>query len=70
MVMSDVVDDDEEDRLFGAPAIAKHCKQSLRQTYYQLEKGYLPAGKMGGLWIASKRKIDAEYDRLTSGTAE
>lgn len=68
--MSDVLVDDNDDRLTGAPAIAKHCKQSIRQTYYQLERGYLPAGKIGGLWIASKRKIDARYDQLTSGIAE
>ncbi len=68
--MSDVLVDDNDDRLMGAPAIAKHCKQSIRQTYYQLERGYLPAGKIGGLWIASKRKIDARYDQLTSGIAE
>ena len=68
--MSNVLVDDSGDRLLGAPAIAKHCRQSIRQTYYQLERGYLPAGKIGGLWIASKRKIDEHYDHLTSGVAE
>jgi len=43
--------------------------ESERRTYYLLEKKLLPAGKLGNLWIASKRKLRALYAELTGGAA-
>ena len=36
---------------------------------YLLERGYLPGGKLGAFWTASKRKLREHYDRLTDGRA-
>jgi hypothetical protein len=38
-----------------------------RRTYYVLENRVIPAGKLMGEWIASKREIRARLDEITSG---
>lgn len=55
------------DLLRGIPAIAAFIGQPERITYYQAEKGFIPCGKTGGNWIASKRRLRAFYDALTAG---
>ena len=58
-----------DDNLDGANAIAAFIGQPRRRTIYLLECGYIPAGKIGNRWTASKRKIRAHYDAVTGGRA-
>jgi hypothetical protein len=52
------------DTLWGAAAIARAAgvvdedgKADLRRVFYLLEKGYLPARKIGRAWISSRSAI-------------
>jgi hypothetical protein len=45
--------------LWGVPQIARHIGKSERETYYYLQKGYLPATKVGTVWVAIPSKLDA-----------
>jgi hypothetical protein len=52
------------DTLWGAAAIAcaagvvdEDGKADLRRIFYLLEKGYLPARKIGRAWISSRSAI-------------
>ncbi|TAT82460.1 hypothetical protein [Rhizobium ruizarguesonis] len=47
-----------DDLLWGAGAIARYIGRSKRQTYYLLEKGQVPARKIGDLWLGSKTTLD------------
>jgi hypothetical protein len=58
-----------DDKLRGAKAIADFIDEDLRRTYDLLEKGILPAGKLGRTWIGSKRRLRKRYDEVTSGEA-
>lgn len=58
-----------EDTLRGVPAIAEHIGELIRRTYYLLERGYIPAGKLGSIWIASRRALREHYARLTGAAA-
>ena len=49
------------DALFGEEADEKLRQSKLRQTYYLLECGYLPARKAGGIWIASRTHLLAHF---------
>ncbi len=49
------------DKLRGVKAIARFIDEDERPTYYQLEKGYLPATKIGRLWIASKSRLRQHF---------
>ncbi len=45
------------DVLRGAEEIGAYIKLNARQTFYLLEKGALPAKKLGGKWISTKRQL-------------
>jgi hypothetical protein len=52
------------DTLWGAAAIARAAgvvdedgEADLRRVFYLLEKGYLPARKIGRAWISSRSAI-------------
>jgi hypothetical protein len=54
--MSAMADDDE--LVWGAVAISEVIHQTPRQTFHLLsKKGALPARKVGGRWVASKRQL-------------
>jgi hypothetical protein len=55
------------DLLFGAEAISKEIGQSVRKTFYLLEKGLLPAGKVGGQWVGSSGTIREHFKKITAG---
>lgn len=57
------------DLLKGVAAIAAFIGEEERPTHYLLEKKRTPAGRLGGHWVASKRKLRAHFDALTSGEA-
>jgi hypothetical protein len=58
-----------DDLLHGVAEISAFIGESRRRTFYLLERGLLPAGKMGATWIASKSVIRASYDKLTGRVA-
>jgi hypothetical protein len=58
-----------EDKLSGVGQISDFLGESPRRTYYLLEKGLIHAGKLGNLWVGSKRKIRKKYNDLTGGAA-
>jgi hypothetical protein len=54
-----------DDLLWGVEAIAKEIGQPVRQVYYMLEKGELPAGKPSGrIWVASRQALRKYYQEL------
>ncbi len=69
--MSDTQSEDfAEDLVTGADKIGKVIDANKRRAYHLLETGQIPAGKIGGRWVASRRKLRAHYDRLTDGASE
>jgi hypothetical protein len=40
--------------VWGAKAIAVEIKAPLRKTFYMLERGMLPARKVGARWVAER----------------
>jgi hypothetical protein len=49
--------EDTSDLVWGCDAIGQIINQSGRQTYYLLEKGRLPARKIGAKWVASRGRL-------------
>jgi hypothetical protein len=47
--------------LWGVPAIAGELHLTMRQAYHALERGYLPANKVGGRWVSTPRRLRAVY---------
>jgi hypothetical protein len=45
------------DVLWGAEAIAEAIGQTERATYHLLANELLPAKRIGGRWVASRRKL-------------
>jgi hypothetical protein len=43
--------------LWGAEEIAPVIKRKLHQTYHLLERGHLPATKVGGTWTSTLRRL-------------
>jgi hypothetical protein len=54
-----------DDKLSGVPEIAAEIGENQRRTYYLLEKGLIPAGKLGATWVASRRALREHFARLT-----
>lgn len=53
------------DLLWGAKAIADEIGVGPRKTFYMLEKGMIPARKVGALWVSSRQRLRQHF----SGTA-
>jgi len=49
------------DLIWGADAIARAIGRSARVTFYMLEKGELPAKKVGGRWVIERSKLIAFF---------
>jgi hypothetical protein len=45
------------DLIWGAEDIAKLIGRSTRSTFHMLDNGELPARKVGGRWVAERRKL-------------
>ena len=58
-----------DDLLKGVEAIGAEIGEDRRRTYYLLEQKLIPSGKIGALWVASRRKLRAHYDKATGGNA-
>jgi hypothetical protein len=48
---------DEDAPLWGAASIGEVIGKPERATFHMLEKRLLPAKKVGGRWVASRRKL-------------
>jgi hypothetical protein len=46
-----------DDILWGCAAIAEAIGRNARVTFYMLEKGRLPAKKIGRQWCASRKAL-------------
>jgi hypothetical protein len=55
------------DLLRGVRSIARFINEDERSTYHKLSRGYVPAGKEGSEWIASKAVLREHYAKLTAG---
>ena len=53
-----------DDLIGGVKAIAKHTGEAERRTYYMLERGLLPAFKIGDRWYMRKSKYLAMIAKL------
>jgi hypothetical protein len=58
-----------DDILRGAPAIARFLGEDVRYVYYLCAQGYIPCGKVGDRWIASKARLRRHYETVVSGEA-
>ncbi len=45
------------DLVWGAAEIGKVISANPRRTWYLLEKGMLPARKVGAQWVASRNRL-------------
>jgi len=43
--------------IWGAPSIAKVINRSPSETYYLLERGLVPARKIGKAWTSTPREL-------------
>ena len=51
-------------------AIAAELNQSERQTFHLLERGLLPAGKVGEKWVGSRTALRAHMLKITGGALD
>ena len=58
-----------DDLLRGCAKIAQFLGESERRTFYLLQTGQIPAGKVGAVWIASKSALRSHFWRLTRAQA-
>jgi hypothetical protein len=58
-----------DDIIKGVAAIADFIGEPRRRVFYLLERGYLPAGKIGSSWVASRSALRAHYARVTHSSA-
>ncbi|WP_409188754.1 DNA-binding protein [Bradyrhizobium sp. RDM4] len=57
-----------DDLMIGAKPIATELGVPLRQAFYLLETGILPAFKLGGKWAARKSTLRSFVDDLERGS--
>ena len=57
-----------DELLEGAAEIADYMGLGLRRTFYLLEKGALPAAKLGGRYISTKTKLRERIEGLLAGS--
>ncbi|KAA3500252.1 DNA-binding protein [Agrobacterium tumefaciens] len=48
---------DDLDLLWGAEEIGKALGRSMRATYEILDKGEIPARKLNGRWVISRKRL-------------
>jgi hypothetical protein len=57
------------DKIEGIVAIAAEIGSKPRRTQYLLERGMIPCGKVGHIWVASRKTLRAHFKQLTGGNA-
>ncbi len=55
------------DRLRGVAQIAEFIGERERRTRYLIERGLIPVGKEGMLFVASKQRLLDDWRRKTGG---
>jgi len=50
--------------IWGCKAISEEIERSQRATFHLLERGELPAKKVGGRWVAVRRALRAHFGAL------
>jgi hypothetical protein len=50
-----------DDLLWGGTAVAKELGVPRRRAFYLLESKGIPAKKIGGLWVASRRALREHF---------
>jgi hypothetical protein len=48
---------EDDEVIWGAASIAREINRTPRQTYNLLENGELPAKRIGGRWVATRRNL-------------
>jgi hypothetical protein len=56
-----------DDLLWGCDAIARHLKLSSRKTYHLIETRQIPAGKIGGRHVASRKLLREHFAAIVGG---
>jgi hypothetical protein len=54
------------DLIWGAASIAAAIGKTKRATFHLLERGVIPARKIGNQWCASRRKLQAHFEGETA----
>ena len=62
------------DLVEGIPAIAEYLfgradRKTIRRTYYLAERRLIPLGKMGEIWIGSRRQLREHMAAITGAAA-
>lgn len=52
----------QEKPLWGAKAIGDELGLPERKTFYLLEKGLLPARKIGRIWVSTRKELRARVE--------
>jgi hypothetical protein len=58
------------DFLRGVKSIAEFLGENERRAFYLCEMGYIPCGKIGCTWVASKTALRRHFEELTRGVAK
>lgn len=58
-----------DDLLDGAGAFAVFTGFPKRRVYYLLERGLIPAGKLGSTWVGSKTAVRRALAQIATGQA-
>ena len=53
-------DKDDKEFLWGAKAIAREIDAELRPTFHMLKQRYLPAAKVGGVWVTTRSRAPSK----------
>jgi hypothetical protein len=56
--------------IWGAEAIGREIGLNPRQTFYLLEKGALPATRVGRKWCSTRSALRAHFAKLAGGAAQ
>jgi hypothetical protein len=56
-----------DDLLIGSREIGAYIRRSPSAAHRLLVAGAIPAGRVGWLWVGSKRTLDRHFADLTSG---
>jgi hypothetical protein len=54
------------DLLWGVEAIAQEIGLTVRMTYWRLERGELPVGKVGQTYVGSRQALRKHFQDLTA----
>lgn len=57
---------DSLDLLWGCAAIAAALGVTERACFHMLEQRQLPARKVGGRWVASRRKLEQHFEETAA----